>query len=217
MDTREETRSAAKHRAILEAATAAFLANGYLGTNMDEIATRASVSKRTVYQHFADKERLFTEIVLATTDEIDALVRLVADSLAESEDVAGDLRELARRLLADLMQPQLLRLRRLVIASADRFPDLGSTWYERGFGRVLGTLAASFRELATRGLLRVDDPWLAANYFVGQLLWIPMNEAMFTGDDQARSPADLERYADAAVRAFMEGHAARPAAGRGRR
>ena len=118
MDTREESRSAAKHRAILEAATTAFLANGYLGTNMDEIATRASVSKRTVYQHFADKERLFAEIVLATTDEIDALVRLVADSLAETDDVAGDLRELARRFLADLMQPQLLRLRRLVIASA---------------------------------------------------------------------------------------------------
>lgn len=216
MDTREESRSAAKHRAILEAATTAFLANGYLGTNMDEIATRASVSKRTVYQHFADKERLFAEIVLATTDEIDALVRLVADSLAETDDVAGDLRELARRFLADLMQPQLLRLRRLVIASADRFPDLGRTWYERGFGRVLDTLAASFRQLAARGLLRVDDPGLAANHFVGQLLWIPMNEAMFTGDDQARSPADLEHYADAAVRAFMEGHVARPAAGRWR-
>jgi hypothetical protein len=33
-----------------------------------------------------------------------------------------------------------------------------------------------------------------------------MNEAMFTGDHQRRTRADLERYADAAVRAFLDGH-----------
>lgn len=206
MATKEESRSEAKHRAILEAATTAFLAHGYEGTNMDEIATGASVSKRTVYQHFVDKDRLFAEIVLATTDEIDALVRLVAASLAETGDVAGALRTLARPFLAALMEPQLVRLRRLVIANADRFPDLGRAWYERGFGRVLDTLTAGFQQLAGRGLLHAEDPALAANHFVGQLLWIPMNEAMFAGDDEPRSPAELERYADAAVRAFMEGH-----------
>jgi TetR/AcrR family transcriptional repressor of mexJK operon len=203
----EETRSARKHRAIVEAATLAFLSKGYLGTNMDEIAALASVSKRTVYQHFSDKERLFTQIVLATTDEVDELVRLVADALTDTHDVEAALRQLARQLLAALMRPQLIRLRRLVIASADRFPHLGRAWYERGFARVLATLSASFQRLAERGLLRVDDPLLAAQHFVGQLLWIPMNEAMFTGDNQPRSEAELERYADAAVRAFLIGHA----------
>jgi TetR/AcrR family transcriptional repressor of mexJK operon len=206
MDSHDESRSARKHRAIVAAATTAFLSKGYLGTNMDEIAALAAVSKRTVYQHFVDKERLFTEIVLATTDEIDGLVRMVADSLAGTSDVGNDLRELARRFLAALMEPQLLQLRRLVIANADRFPDLGRTWYERGFGRVLATVATGFQRLAERELLRLDDPLLAAHHFVGQLLWIPMNQAMFTGDNELKTEADVERYADAAVRAFLTGY-----------
>jgi hypothetical protein len=50
------TRSARKRAAILDAATHVFLEKGYLGTSVDEIAAVASVSKRTVYQHFGDKQ-----------------------------------------------------------------------------------------------------------------------------------------------------------------
>jgi TetR/AcrR family transcriptional repressor of mexJK operon len=210
----DDRRSARKHRAILEAARTAFLAKGFLGTNMDEIANLAAVSKRTVYQHFDDKERLFTEIVLSTTDEIDGLVQIVGAELADPLDLAAGLGQLARRLLGALMQPDLLRLRRLVIASADRFPELGREWYERGFGRALATLASRFDELAGKGLLRLNDPLLAANHFVGLLLWIPMNQAMFMGDDRPRPATELDAYADAAVQAFLAGHGAQGTPGR---
>ena len=103
------------------------------------------------------------------------------------------------------MQPQVLRLRRLVIANADRFPDVGRSWYEQGFERVLATLATTFQSLADRKLLKLEDPLLAANHFVGLLLWIPVNKAMFTGDHQA-TPNELDRYAEAAVRAFLTGY-----------
>ena len=69
-DAVPERRSDRKRRAILEAATARFLRNGYAGTSMDEIAAAAAVSKQTVYKHFDDKERLFREIVTTTVDEI---------------------------------------------------------------------------------------------------------------------------------------------------
>ena len=200
-----ESRSARKRTAIVEAATSLFLDKGYDRTSMDDIATLAMVSKPTVYKHFADKERLFAEIVRATTERVDDLVRLVADTLAESNDLENDLAELARRFITVLMQPQTLRLRRLVIANSDRFPDVGRTWYEQGFERVLATLAICFERLADHQRLRVDDPLLAANHFVGLLLWIPVNKAMFTGDHRS-SKADLERYAWAAVRAFLAGY-----------
>jgi TetR/AcrR family transcriptional regulator, mexJK operon transcriptional repressor len=206
MEARNEGRSERKHRAIVEAATTAFLSKGYPGTNMDEIAALAAVSKRTVYHHFVDKDRLFSEIVMATTDQIDGLVLLVADSLADTTDVSKDLGELARSFLSALMQPQVVQLRRLVIANADRFPELGRAWYERGFERVLATLATCFQHLADRQMLRLDDPLLAAHHFVGQLLWIPMNQVMFTGDSQLETEADVQRYADAAVRAFLTGY-----------
>lgn len=193
--------------AITTAATTLFLRNGYDRTSMDDIAALARVSKQTVYTHFADKEALFTAIVLATTDQVDELVQLIAGTFGETRDLEGGLRELARRFLMELMRPDLLRLRRLVIATADRFPHVGRAWYERGFERVLGTLAESFRRLSDDGLLHVDDPSLAAQHFVGMLLWIPVNRAMFTGNEHHDTKADLEHYADAAVDTFLTAYA----------
>jgi TetR/AcrR family transcriptional regulator, mexJK operon transcriptional repressor len=107
------------------------------------------------------------------------------------------------QFVATLMQPRVLRLRRLVIANADRFPETTRKWYEQGFERVLGTLSSRFQDLAERGLMRLEDPLLAAHHFVGLLLWIPVNQVMFCGDDARSSDADLARYAEAAVRAFI--------------
>ena len=62
-------RSDEKHRAIVRAAREVFLGNGYLGTNMDLIASRSGVSKQTVYTHFGSKEALFVEIVGSMTGD----------------------------------------------------------------------------------------------------------------------------------------------------
>lgn len=205
-DTRTETRSDRKHREILEAAAQAFLSKGYLGTNMDEIAASAGVSKRTIYQHFVDKERLFTEIVLGTPDRIEDLARIVNDTVTGAGDLTQELEALGRRFLALLMEPELIRLRRLVIASAGQFPELGRIWYEHGFKTGMDALAGCFERLGAQGLLEIDDPLLAANHFAGLLLWVPMNDAMFTGHDRQLTEPDLRRHAEAAVRSFLNGH-----------
>jgi TetR/AcrR family transcriptional repressor of mexJK operon len=206
MKTNPESRSDRKRNTLLLAATAVFLEKGYDGTSMDDVATKAEVSKPTVYKYFSDKERLFAAIVHATTDQIDGLVRLIIEPMIIEADIETSLAVLARRFITALMQPPVLRLRRLVIANADRFPDVGRGWYEQGFQRVLTTLATTFQSLADRKLLRLGDPVLAANHFVGLLLWIPVNKAMFTGDHHA-SPEELEHYAQAAVHAFLRGYA----------
>src|SRR5436309_15688429 len=131
-----QRRSAHKRRAILEAATAAFLSNGYLGTSMDEIAGLARVSKQTVYKHFADKERPFSEIVTATCDEIANPNTDEVLKLAETRGLERDLPRFAGHQLRAVMEPRLLQLRRLVIGEAGRFPHLGRLFYERGPGRT---------------------------------------------------------------------------------
>ncbi|MFD3652004.1 TetR/AcrR family transcriptional regulator [Streptomyces sp. NPDC058620] len=202
MEANEQGRSARKHQAIMEAATGAFMEKGYSGTSMDDVARLAAVSKQTVYKHFKDKEKLFAEIVLATTERVDAMVDLVAGLPADADALEENLTRLARQFLSALTQPQVLRLRRLIIANADAFPALGAAWYEQGFERVLATLAATFGRLADDGLLRVDEPLLAAHHFSGLLLWIPVNEAMFRGSPQ-HTEAELDHYAAAGVRVFL--------------
>ena len=203
------TRSARKRRAILDAATALFLQNGYLGTSMDEIAALAKVSKQTVYKHFADKERLFSEIVVNTVNEASDPVHDEVRGLEETQDAEADLRELARRQLAMVMQPKLLQLRRLVIGEAGRFPDLGRTFYEQGPARTIDALASAFERLAERGLLQFDDPRLAAAHFNWLIMSIPLNQAMLLGSDRPASAKDLDRYADAGARAFFAAYGRR--------
>ncbi|MDC7339344.1 TetR/AcrR family transcriptional regulator [Streptomyces lydicus] len=202
MTASEEGRSARKRTAIMDAATKAFMAKGYAGTSMDDIAKLAAVSKQTVYKHFTDKEKLFAEIVLATTDRVDAMVDLVADIPADAQALDENLTRLARQFLTALTQPEVLQLRRLIIANADTFPQLGGAWYEQGFERVLSTLATTFHHLADQGLLRIADPHLAANHFSGLLLWIPVNKAMFHGSPQ-HTQDELDRFAAAGVSAFL--------------
>ena len=123
--------------------------------------------------------------------------------IEESDDVAVDLRDLARRQLAMVMQPRLLQLRRLVIGEADRFPELGRTFYERGPQRTIGALSTAFERLAERGLLQFDDARLAAAHFNWLVMSIPLNQAMLCGTDEPAAAADLDRYADAGTRAFL--------------
>ena len=208
MAAEEDGRTARKRRQILEAALPVFLRNGYVGASMDEVASLAAVSKQTVYKHFTDKEQLFTSIILDTTGQVDGLAKMITAALDDSDDLEKDLGELARRFLDAILHPDVLRLRRLIIAEADRFPDLGRAWYEQGFERSLKTMATAFERLAGRGLLRLDDPQLAAEHFAGLLLWIPVNKVMFSGGGgEHYTEADRERLSEAAVTVFLRAYA----------
>jgi AcrR family transcriptional regulator len=205
----EEGRSVRKRRAIVEAATTAFLRDGYRGTSMDEVATVAGVSKQTVYKHFVSKEGLFSEIVATTVDEASDPVHEEVLQLQETGDLEADLRDLARRQLALVMQPRIVQLRRLVIAEAGRFPELGRMFYDQGPRRTINALATTFDRLADRGLLELDDPLLAATHFNWLVMSAPLNQAMLLGDEGPPDPADLDRWADGGVRTFLAAYGTR--------
>ncbi len=205
----EERQSTRKRKAIVEAATTTFLHKGYLGTSMDEIAALGGVSKQTVYKHFADKERLFFEVVTSTVNEASDPVHAEVLELRDSGDLEADLRGLARRQLTLVLQPKLLQLRRLVIAESSRFPELGRRFYERGPGRTMAALAAAFERLAARGLLAVEDANLAASQFNWLVMSAPLNQAMLLGRDDAASKREIERHADDGVRTFLAAYGTR--------
>ncbi len=57
----------------MQAAREEFLTQGFRNTSMDQVADRAGVSKRTVYNHFENKEALFRAVSVGLINEAKAL------------------------------------------------------------------------------------------------------------------------------------------------
>jgi len=195
----EEGRSARKHRAIVQAATAHFLQAGYQGTSMDEIAVSARVSKQTVYKHFSDKEKLFEAIVLATLDRAGEPLRAEIAAVHKAADVAAALRHLADSYLATVLRPEVLQLRRMIIGEAGRLPDLARLYYQRAPERTLRLLADCFAGLADRGDLQLDDALAAAHHFAFLVIGPALDRSLFCGGE----PAPGAGSNAAAVRVFL--------------
>lgn len=206
-DQTTETRGApargeAKREVILMAATTVFLRDGYHGTSIDDITILAGVSKPTVYRHYADKAELFGAVTRAMMDRLDESFHAEALALDTAGDPYASLRDLARRILTGLLEPDVLRLRRLVIGESERFPELGNAYWTHGFQKGLRTLSEGLQSLAERGRLSLPDPEVAAGQFAGMVLWVPVNQAMLCGS-QTVPPEVVDRYVDAGVRAFL--------------
>jgi hypothetical protein len=75
-----------------------------------------------------------------------------------------------------------VRLRRLVIAEADRFPELGRALYHGGPGRAIAGLAVNLQRWADRDLLAISDAMVAATQFNWLVMGEPVNQAMFNAD-----------------------------------
>ena len=212
-DAAETGRSARKRRAIMEAATTLFLRDGYRSTSMDQIAADAAVSKQTVYKQFADKEQLFRDIVLGVTGNSEAIITDMT-SVLRSTDVASHtelravLTDLARRNIDGVLQPHVLALRRLIIAEAERFPDLARTYFEQAPARAIEVIANALQTYIERGLLAADDPRLAAAHFAYLALAIPQDRAQFYPHERP-SPAERDRLANEAVRIFLAAYVPR--------
>ncbi|MFB4284265.1 TetR/AcrR family transcriptional regulator [Nonomuraea sp. MTCD27] len=207
--TRAEARSARKRQEILTAARTVFTAHGYVGTSMDAVAAAAGASKRTVYQYFADKEELFAGVVLDTVDRGYEHFKPAIRALAETDDLETALRDHARMTLAGLMNREILQMRRLVVAEAERFPAIGREYFERSWVRTLKLLAETFAKLTERGLLNTPDPERAAYMFTWLIVSIPTNRVAFLGDAAVGSPEELTGLADEGTRVFLAAFARR--------
>lgn len=185
-----------------------FVERGFVGTSMDDVAAAARASKQTLYQRFGDKVGLFEAVIESNIAAAEAGTDPHLAALRDTDDLEADLRRFARQHLRDVLQPDLLRIRRLVIAEAERFPTLAQTWFERGPERAHDTFADLFAHLTERGLLDIDRPRAAAQHFNWLILSIPLHRSLYLPNDR---PTDdvIETIADDAVRIFLAAYAPR--------
>ncbi|MET8145390.1 TetR/AcrR family transcriptional regulator [Sphaerisporangium sp. NPDC005288] len=161
-------RAARKRAAIVRAAQQQFLERGF-GAGMDHIATEAGVSKVTVYNHFASKEELFTEVVSDALEQaLGQTVYALHERLRTGDDLRDILTATARKWVEGIAQPEVLALRALITSEARRFPELGRAWRKQGPDRFAEPLAAA---LSARDDLDIPHMELAIIQFYALVLY----------------------------------------------
>ena len=118
-----------KRRQILDGARRVFLAAGFDGASMGEIARVAGVSKGTLYVYFDSKEALFETLTLVQK-------RSLAEGLfsldAEDPDVRAVLHRLGTSFLDHMVEPEHIASIRMVMGTVEKFPRFGRAYYEAG-------------------------------------------------------------------------------------
>ncbi len=199
-------RSPKKRTAILSAAEALFIAEGYESASVDAIAERAGVSKRTVYDHFGGKENLFSAVTAQVSSTLfEGVRRAVQEELPDGCDPGPSLLAFARRVSTVTFGSSHYVLYRKLLAAAgplqwrltEELDDPAELLEERitAFGAT--------------GALRVPNPRRATGHFVALTLLLAL-EAL---DRQQDADAIDELLIDG-VEAFLRAYVPSPEGGR---
>jgi AcrR family transcriptional regulator len=188
----------AKRRQILEGARRVFLADGFDGASMNDIARVAGVSKGTLYVYFDSKEALFEALI--RDDRKQQAERLVYPEGAA--DPRAQLAAFGRSLIALMTTTEMLAQVRIVIAATAKFPNLGRAFYESGPCHGEKRLAERLEGWRAMGLLAFSDGRIAARQFV-DLCKSGLFTACLLGVTEVATPDAIAETVDRAVDIFM--------------
>ena len=193
----------AKRRQIMDGARTVFLSAGFDGASMNDIAREAGVSKGTLYAYFTSKDELFGAIIRA--EYAQSAERLCV--FKREGDARTMLTDFGVRLMLRMSEPGTLALARVVIAAAEKFPNVGRAFYESGplFGatRLAGELSA----LEAAGALKIPDPERAAWQFV-DLCQSYVYKRLLFGVVESLSRGEIEGAVEAGVEVFLRAYGA---------
>jgi TetR/AcrR family transcriptional repressor of mexJK operon len=184
---------------ILDAAQALFLAQGFEATSLNQIAVAAGATKRTLYVKVGDKSEIFAAAVRRMLDQR----RERLDDPGAGGSVAERLVRFCDSLLVVALDPDVLRLCRILVAEAPRFPALASLMEEQMTHGALLRLADLLRDEAARGRLAMDDPRLAAELLLTMTIGSAQRAVLFGLDPWDAS--HCHAWVRTAVRLFLEG------------
>ncbi len=149
-------------RQILAGAAAVFSQDGYEGGSMSRIASRAGVSKGTLYNYFENKADLFAAWVSA---ECAQRLAVVFDGTKLEGSPCSGLHVIGFGMLNMMMSNYGLTMYRLTISEAAKFPELARIFYETGPSRATAVMSAWLEQQVADGHLIIEDPAFAADQF----------------------------------------------------
>jgi len=156
---------------IVAAAFEEFAAHGYAGTRLEDVASRARVSKGLPYLYFRTKEELFKAVVRSV---ISAHFDTIREQMEQSEMPAeAFLKGPFLAFIQELVGSKRAFIARLLIAEGHKHPELTQFYYEQVVSRGIETLT----RLIDRGIERGEfKPTPLRDY--PQLLIAPMLTAI---------------------------------------
>jgi AcrR family transcriptional regulator len=197
--TAEIVRTGRKFDQVLSGARKVFMADGFEGASVDEIARVAAVSKATLYSYFPDKRLLFMEVARA---ECQRQASEAINSIDMSAPPHVVLEQAGKHFLRFITSRFGLQIFRICVAESDRFPELGRQFFNSGPAVMQAEMSAYFRQAEARGELSIEDHGLAAFQF-GELCKADVWMQLMFGVTKSVSEADIDRVVHSAVKTFL--------------
>ena len=194
----------ARREAILDVARDVFLEEGYANASMSTIAARVGGSKGTLYNYFKNKEQLFAAYVVRHCAwQRDAMFEISA----EVDDIRAALTKVGRTYLSIVLSDFSLSNFRVIVAEAQRTPEIGRAFYEAGPKSGSELLGAILQKAADREQLKLTDPVHAAHQFIG-LCQNRMMKARLCNFMAEPTPEEIDREVLPAVEVFLAAYGA---------
>lgn len=197
--SRDIIRKGRKFDQVLAGARAVFLADGFEGASVDDIAKAASVSKATLYSYFPDKRQLFMEVARNECDSMaDRAMQIVDDDMPVRDILLSTARELTAFLISDFAQA----IFRVCVAERERFPELGHAFYQCGPEKGQDRISEFLSCAVERGQLTIENIPMAAEQF-SELCKVKLWTRAAFGVQTSFSEDEIEDVAQNAVETFM--------------
>jgi AcrR family transcriptional regulator len=143
---RRRTRKDDRPQEIVAAAFEEFAAKGYAGTRLEDVASRAKVSKGLPYLYFKTKEELFKAVVRSViTSHFDVIRGQMETTDLSVEDF---LKGPFLSFIQELVCSKRVFIVRLLIAEGHKHPELTKFYFDTVVSRGIETL----RQLIDRGV-----------------------------------------------------------------
>jgi AcrR family transcriptional regulator len=168
---KKRERKDSRPQEIVEAAFEEFAAKGYAATRLEDVASRARVSKGLPYLYFKTKEELFKAVIRGViTSHFD----LIREQMERTDlPVEAFLKGPFLAFVQELVCSKRAFIARLLIAEGHKHPELTAFYYEQVVSRGIETMT----RLIDRGIERGEfKPTPLRDY--PQLLFAPVLTAI---------------------------------------